>query len=68
MEALYQSIVGSSRCRNIPAFGEYYANANNADNAKKIEFMFKKYAGSDYSANKIGTEKLLEIRRGRYSS
>ena len=56
MLIFYPSIVGSSKdAEIISTFGEYYANlANNADNAKKIEFMFKKYAGSDYSANKIG--------------
>ena len=60
MEALYQSIVGSQDAEIPSTFGEYYANlANNADNAKKIEFMFKKYAGSDYSANKIGTGKII---------
>lgn len=60
LEKLYQSIVGTQDNQVPPTFGEYYAGlANNTANAKQIEFMFKKYAGSDYSANNIARATII---------
>ena len=60
MERLYQSIVGTQATEVPATFSDYYAGlANNTANAKQIEFMFKKYAGSDYSKNNIGRASII---------
>jgi hypothetical protein len=60
LEEFYKSIVGSQATEVPSTFNEYFsALANNADNAKEIEFMFKKYAGSDYSNNKVANSKIV---------